>query len=86
MLSDRASALKTFAQARERAAEHISAQAAQLWRAGRRRAALELNFAVRVLRVRALQERAQAAASEASAAHRDSSLQPSKAVQHGPGA
>jgi hypothetical protein len=32
--TDRALALKTFAEARERAAEHISAQASQLWRFG----------------------------------------------------
>jgi hypothetical protein len=63
--TDRALALKTFAEARERAAEHISAQASQLWRFGHRREAVELNVAIRVLRVRAVQERAQAEASAA---------------------
>jgi len=58
----RADALTIWAAARERAVDELSSRAAQLSWDGQEREAARLRVAARLLRLRAVQERAQAAA------------------------
>jgi len=57
----RADALTLWAAARERAVDELSSKAAQVSREGQESEAARLRVAARILRLRAIQERAQAA-------------------------